>query len=118
MPVEKETLPSLVEPPYVMEPRDGPVGDVSMRLGGIAADTDLSQGKLDSKPFNRRNSAGSNPLSPSTVILRVPITNDVATYFIDEKYDARDAQSLTRRKSMGENRPEAYLQAIRTLPGW
>ncbi|MDB4933904.1 MAG: FAD-dependent oxidoreductase [Labilithrix sp.] len=71
-------------------------GTLSMRLGGIGADADLSQYGL---------------------FFRVPITNDVATYFIDEKYDARDAQSLTEAEIDGREQARAYLQAIRKLPG-
>jgi hypothetical protein len=44
-------------------------------------------------------------------------SHDVATYFIDEKYDARDAQSLTEAEIHGREQARAYLQAIRTLPG-
>jgi len=44
-------------------------------------------------PFSRRNSAGVKPLvSESGLFFRVPITNDVQTYFIDQKYDGRDAE--------------------------
>jgi hypothetical protein len=74
-------------------------GTLSMRLGGIRADADLSL------------------LSEHGLFFRVPITNDVATYFIDEKYDARDAQSLTEAEIDGRERARAYLQAIRALPG-
>jgi len=116
MPVEKETLPSLVEPPYVMGTTDGPVGTLSMRLGE-SRQILIFRRQAGQQPFNRRNSAGSNPLSPSTVILPCSITNDVATYFIDEKYDARDAQSLTEAEIHGREQARAYLQAIRTLPG-
>src|SRR5216683_151287 len=61
---------------------------------------------------------GGNPLvSESGLFFRVPITNDVATYFIDQKYDGRDAQSLTEAEIHGREQARAYVQAIRTIPG-
>src|SRR5258708_26906058 len=38
-------------------------------------------------------------------------------YFIDQKYDGRDAQSLTEAEIGGREQARAYLQAIRTVPG-
>ena len=92
-------------------------GTLSMRLGGIAADTDLSQASWTAA-IQQAKQRGVQPLvSEHGLFFRVPITNDVATYFIDEKYDARDAQSLTEAEIHGREQARAYLQAIRALPG-
>ena len=41
----------------------------------------------------------------------------MATYFIDQKYDGRDAKSLTEAEIHGREQARAYLQAFRTIPG-
>src|ERR1700680_1249527 len=75
-------------------------GTLSMRLGGITADADLSPTTWTAA-IQQAKQRGVKPLvSESRLCFRVPVTNDVATYFIDEKYAA-----------------SAYLQAIRTIPG-
>jgi len=72
-----------------------------MRLGGITADADLSQASWTAA-IQQAKQRGVKPLvSEHGLFFRVPITNDVATYFIDEKYDARDAQSLTEAEIDG-----------------
>src|SRR6202163_136783 len=92
-------------------------GTLSMRLGGITADADLSPTTWTAA-IQRAKQRGVKPLvSESGLCFRFPITNDVATYFIDEKYDARDAQSLTEAEIHGREQARAYVQAIRTIPG-
>ena len=61
-------------------------------------------------------SSGYHAMMSCDVLLMLG-TNDVATYFIDEKYDARDAQSLTEAEIHGREQARAYVQAIRTIPG-
>src|SRR6202162_4654807 len=57
-------------------------GTLSMRLGGIAADTDLSQASW-TEAIQQAKQRGVQPLvSEHGLFFRVPITNDVATYFI------------------------------------
>jgi succinate dehydrogenase/fumarate reductase flavoprotein subunit len=92
-------------------------GTLSMRLGGITADADLSPASWTAA-IRKAKQRGVAPLvSEEGLFFRVPITNDVATYFIDEKYDARDAQSMTDAEIGGREQARAYLQAIRTVPG-
>jgi hypothetical protein len=92
-------------------------GTLSMRLGGITADADLSPTTWTAA-IQQAKQRGVKPLvSECGLCFRVPITNDVATYFIDEKYDARDAQSLTEAEIHGREQARAYVQAIRTIPG-
>src|SRR5216683_3289336 len=92
-------------------------GTLSMRLGGITADADLSPTTWKAA-IQQAKQRGVKPLvSESGLCFRVPITNDVATYFIDEKYDGRDAQSLTEAEIHGREQARAYVQAIRTIPG-
>ena len=88
-----------------------------MRLGGITADADLSPTRWTAA-IQQAKQRGVKPLvSESGLFFRVPITNDVATYFIDQKYDGRDAESLTEAEIHGREQARAYLQAIRTIPG-
>ena len=92
-------------------------GTLSMRLGGITADADLSPTRWTAA-IQQAKQRGVKPLvSESGLFFRVPITNDVATYFIDQKYDGRDAESLTEAEIHGREQARAYLQAIRTIPG-
>src|ERR1017187_2114510 len=92
-------------------------GTLSMRLGGIAADADLSPARWTAA-IQQAKHRGIKPLvSESGLFFRVPITNDVATYFIDQKYDGRDAESLTAAGIHGREQARAYLKAIRTIPG-
>jgi len=64
-------------------------GTLSMRLGGITADADLSPTRWTAA-IQQAKQRGVKPLvSESGLFFRVPITNDVATYFIDQKYDGR-----------------------------
>jgi len=88
-----------------------------MRLGGITADADLSPTRWTAA-IQQAKQCGVKPLvSESGLFFRVPITNDVATYFIDQKYDGRDAESLTEAEIHGREQARAYVQAIRTIPG-
>jgi hypothetical protein len=92
-------------------------GTLSMRLGGIPAEADLSSASW-ARAIHKAKRHGIKPLaSERGLVFRVPVTNDVAAYFIDEQYDARDAQSLTDAEIHGREQARAYLQAIRTVPG-
>jgi len=92
-------------------------GTLSMRLGGITADADLSPTRWTAA-IQQAKQRGVKPLvSESGLFFRVPITNDVATYFIDQKYDGRDAESLTEAEIHGREQARAYVQAFRTIPG-
>src|SRR5229473_2277592 len=91
-------------------------GTLSMRLGGITVDADLSPASWTAA-IQRAKQRGEPLVSEHGLFFRVPITNDVATYFIDQKYDGRDAQSLTEAEIDGREQARAYLQAIRTIPG-
>src|SRR5260221_9782096 len=88
-----------------------------MRLGGITADADLSPTRWAAAIVQAKQRGVKPLVSESGLCFRVPLTNDVATYFIDEKYDARDAHSLTEAEIDGREQARAYLQAIRTIPG-
>src|SRR5467141_2169672 len=91
-------------------------GTLSMRLGGITADADLSPASWTAA-IQQAKQRGEPLVSEHGLFFRVPITNDVATYFIDQKYDGRDAQSLTEAEIDGREQARAYLQAVRTVPG-
>ncbi len=91
-------------------------GTLSMRLGGITADADLSPATW-AAAIQQAKQRGEPLVSEHGLFFRVPITNDVAMYFIDQKYDGRDAQSLTEAEIGGREQARAYLLAIRTVPG-
>jgi len=67
-----------------MESWDRPDGDVRYVVWvGLRQIADLSAEHRWTAAFSRAKQRGSNPLvSESALFFRVPITNDVATYFI------------------------------------
>jgi len=74
-----------------------------MRLGGITADADLSPTRWTAA-IQQAKQRGSNRLSPSPVILPRSDYKRRGNLFIDQKYDGRDAESLTEAEIHGENR--------------
>jgi hypothetical protein len=83
-------------------------GTLSMRLGGITADADLSPASW-TPAIQQAKQRGEPLVSEHGLFVRVPITNHVATYFIDHKYDGRHAQSLTDAEIDGREQARAYL---------
>jgi hypothetical protein len=47
----------------------------------------------------------------------MPISGDLITYIVNEGYDARDATDTRRAGASARAQAQAYLTAIRTLPG-
>src|SRR5258708_25622720 len=91
-------------------------GTLSMRLGGITADADLSPASWTAA-VQLAKQRGEPLVSEHGLFFRVPISNDVATYFIDQKYDGRDAQTLTEAEIDGREHARTYVQAIRIVAG-
>ncbi len=93
------------------------VGTLAMRIGGIAADADLSADAWHEAIAAARR-AGVHPLSKDqSLIARVPLSGDVITYLPSEVYDARSAASISRAERLGRRQAWTYLDVIRGMPG-
>jgi hypothetical protein len=93
------------------------LGTLGTRFGGIKADADLSAETWTAAIRKARVDAA-GPLSKErSLVVRVPLSNDVIAYLASEVYDARDAKSISRAESSGRRQAWAYLDIIRTIKG-
>jgi hypothetical protein len=93
------------------------LGTLATRFGGIKADADLSA-ETWTAAIRKARVDGAVPLSKErSLVVRVPLSNDVIAYLASEVYDARDARSISRAESSGRRQAWAYLDIIRTIKG-
>ena len=92
-------------------------GTLGVRFGGIAPDADISAERW-TEAVGKAKARGVAPLAKEkSVLIRLPISNDVMSLIVDEDYDARDAASVSAAEASGREQARAYLTAIRELPG-
>jgi hypothetical protein len=93
------------------------LGTLGTRFGGIKAGADLSA-ETWTATIRKARADGTVPLSKErSLVVRVPLSNDVIAYLAGEVYDARDAKSISRAESSGRRQAWAYLDIIRTIRG-
>jgi FAD dependent oxidoreductase len=93
------------------------LGTLGTRFGGIKPDADLDANTWTAA-IRRARSNGVAPLSKDrSLVMRVPLSNDVIAYLASEVYDARDAKSISRAEIRGRQQAWAYLNIIRTIKG-
>ena len=93
------------------------LGTLGTRFGGIKPDADLDA-KTWTAAIQKARSNGAAPLSKDrSLVVRVPLSNDVIAYLASEAYDARDARSISRAEIRGRRQAWAYLDIIRTITG-
>jgi len=94
------------------------VGTLAVRFAGIRPGADRSPERW--REAIRRGKAKGNVLlnKEDGLMLPLPISGDIITYFIDAVYDARDGASISHAEIEGRERAWAYLDAIRTIPGY
>src|ERR1700732_3186750 len=93
------------------------LGTLGTRFGGIKPGADLDANTWTAA-IRRARSNGVAPLSKdSSLVMRVPLSNDVIAYLASEVYDARDAKSISRAEIRGRQQAWAYLNIIRTISG-
>jgi hypothetical protein len=86
------------------------LGTLGTRFGGIKPDADLSAEAWTAAIHNARRN-GVSPLSKDTsMVARVPLSNDVITYLVSQAYDARDARSISQAEQRGRAQAWTYLQ--------
>ena len=93
------------------------LGTLGTRFGGIKPGADLDANTWTAA-IRRARSNGVAPLSKDrSLVMRVPLSNDVIAYLASEVYDARDAKSISRAEIRGRQQAWAYLNIIRTIKG-
>ncbi|WP_282779274.1 FAD-dependent oxidoreductase [Nocardia sp. CC201C] len=92
-------------------------GTLGVRFGGVPPDAEVSRERLGAA-IAAAKLHGIGPLSAERgLVARLPISDDVITYVIDEGYDARDIREVTRAQQSSRVQARAYLEVFRTLPG-
>ncbi|MFD8228762.1 FAD-dependent oxidoreductase [Streptomyces massasporeus] len=92
-------------------------GTLGVRVGGIPADAEITRKSVTSA-VHAAKQAGAKGLTAETgLVARMPISGDLITYLADEGYDPRDAAETSRAEAGARQQAQAYLRAIRTLPG-
>jgi hypothetical protein len=93
------------------------LGTLGTRFGGIKPDADL-RAETWTAAIREGRADSAIPLSKErSLVVRVPLSNDVIAYLASEIYDARDAKSISRAESSGRRQAWAYLDIIRTIKG-
>ena len=93
------------------------LGTLGIRFGGIKPDADL-RAETWTAAIRKARAGSAVPLSKErSLVVRVPLSNDVIAYLASEVYDARDAKSISRAESSGRRQAWAYLDIIRTIKG-
>lgn len=93
------------------------LGTLGIRFGGIHPDADIGAATWTAA-IRKARSQGAAPLSKDkSLVVRVPLSNDVIAYLASEAYDARDAKSISRAEIGGRRQAWAYLDIVRTIKG-
>jgi hypothetical protein len=93
------------------------LGTLGTRFGGIGPGADLDAASWTAA-IRRAKSNGVGPLSKDkSLVVRVPLSNDVIAYLASESYDARDAKSLSQAEIRGRRQAWAYLDVVRGIKG-
>lgn len=94
------------------------VGTMAVRFAGVRPGADRSPERW--REAIRSGKAKGKVLlnKEDGLMLPLPISGNIITYFIDAAYDARDGASISHAEIEGRERTWAYLDAIRTIPGY
>ena len=94
------------------------VGTMSVRIGGIAPNADRSGGRW-AQAVKATKAAGASSLDKEDgLVLSLPISGDLITYYVDATYNALDGASITAAEITGREKACAYLKAAQTIPGY
>ncbi|WP_216897303.1 FAD-dependent oxidoreductase [Nocardia alni] len=91
-------------------------GTLGVRFGGIAPQAEVTRDILATAVAASKR-RGAPLLAERGLVARLPISGDIVAYIVDEGYDARDARELTRAQTHARAQAQAYLGALRTIPG-
>jgi hypothetical protein len=93
------------------------MGTLGTRFGGIKPDADLDAESWTAAIRKARLRGGAPLSKEKSLIVRVPLSNDVIAYLVSEAYDAREAASISRAEIQGRRQAWAYLDVIRGIKG-
>jgi hypothetical protein len=92
-------------------------GTLVVRFGGIAADADTSRAAWEGA-VRAAKARGADALTKEHgLVIRIPGSNDVLAYLVDEDYDVRDVHALAAAERHGRRAAWQLLDAVRALPG-
>lgn len=99
--------------------RDGKVqnGTLGVRFGGIPLEVDAGRAALKKAVTASKAAGVPNLLAETGLVARLPVSGDIITYLVDEGYDARSAMDTSRAEAHARLQAQAYLQALKTVPG-
>jgi hypothetical protein len=93
-------------------------GTSGVRFAGIKPDADRSE-KRWAQAVREAKQKGDTLLDKEDVlVLTLPISGDLITYYIDATYNALDGESITGAEIKGRERAWAYLSAVKAIPGY
>jgi hypothetical protein len=92
-------------------------GSLGVRFGGIPIDVEAGREKFTCAIREAKQHGIQPLLSEAGLVARMPISGDVIAYIVDEGYDARSAADTSRAEASARAQAQAYLNAIRTIPG-
>jgi hypothetical protein len=92
-------------------------GSLGVRIGGIPASVEVNRDRVAEAVRLARTKSIGPLLAEHGLVARLPISGDIICYLVDEGYDARDAQQVSRAESHARLQSQAYLAAVRLLPG-
>ncbi|MEQ8347259.1 MAG: FAD-dependent oxidoreductase [Sneathiellaceae bacterium] len=93
------------------------LGSLGTRYGGIPAQVAVTADRL-AAAVAAAKAAGIGPFTKDrSVVTRLPQSGDLVVYVASADYDARDAIALSAAERFGRQQAQAYLAALRTIPG-
>jgi hypothetical protein len=93
-------------------------GTLAVRFGGIKPGSDISAERW-AEAIQQAEQSGNTILTKVNGLkVPMPLSGDLLTYIISAEYSALDSASITKAEIDGRKRAWAYLQAIRTIPGY
>lgn len=93
------------------------LGSLGTRFGGIPRDVAVTADQL-AGAVAAAKAAGIGPFTKDrSVVTRLPQSGDLVVYVASADYDARDAAALSDAERFGRQQAQAYLTALRSIPG-
>lgn len=92
-------------------------GSLGVRIGGIPAGVEVTRAVMRAAVIAGRARGLAPLVSEYGLVARLPVSNDVIAYVVDEGYDARDAREVSRAEAHARLQARAYVEALRAIPG-
>ena len=93
-------------------------GTLAVRFGGIKSGSDISEQRWTEAIQQAKRNGAVLLDKEEGLVLSLPTSYDLITYFIDATYNALDGASITNAEIVGRERAWAYLRAVQTIPGY